>query len=822
MLYLASYTVILFTLQLMLILSKTPSWWLITIWGLLFCLVYVWRKRFYLPEDHPHAWQRKRLVTLWLVALLFLAFSHLYVSYDVHKKNRSYLANFLETKASDPSKEAKEKVVVSVQGHIHSPITIDGNRVSFILKVTQVNQARLPQAEKVAVHHYVSDQEELARYKQVSRLAYWAGEISLAEPSSARNPGAFDYSKYLSRQYIFYVGRVENGTWQHMPNSSLFAQFLNHLDRQRDRWLEQIEQIFSRDVAPVVQALTVGYKDQLDPELMELYRQLGVVHILAISGLHVGIITWGLFRLLSLLPLPREKVYFLLLIFLPIYMYLSGGQVSAVRACLMGMVAIIFLRFHWWQHALLGLYLIYVVMLLYDASYLYHIGFQLSFTITFVLIVAYPVVDKSLSRWPAILRQLIGINLLAELASLPIILFHFQQFSPFSFLTNLVVVPIYSIFLIPCSFMFILLSFIHADLVSMPVIFYESIFRWLQTGLELIKQSTYAVVYVGRPSLIWIGIYMGIMLFFFLLLENGRYKQAYLSLTLIVTSILVLLTAPYLDRKAYITVLDVGQGEAILLEMPFRQEVVLIDTGGIVPFPREEWAVPKQEFEVGRDVLLPYLRYRGINRIDKLLITHGHFDHYGGIQGLLGEVKIKEVLRSPIYPQSETEEAIFADVKNRGIPIYSLSEGDSWGGRDYLFYVLFPEKREPLIKEVENVHDYNLVIWTQIYQSTFIWTGDVEEYGERMILAKYPSLQADVLSIAHHGSQTSTSNEWLDQLKPRVGLISLGRNNYFGHPHPEVLERLAEHRVTVYRTDQHGGIRLTIGPERLEIVPTLH
>lgn len=821
MLYISSYVVFLFTIQLILILSKTPSWWLIALWGLLFFYVYRYRWKFYYPGDHPHAWNRKRMVAVWLASLLFLCASHVYFSFLIQQKTYSPISAYMEAATVSPQDPLVDEEPIYVTGTILSPISIDGDRVSYTLNVDSLNQEILPRSEKIIVQHYLNSLEERDKYTSVSRRDYWGSYVLLNKPSSARNPGAFDYKNYLSREHIYFVGRVIDPEWKHQPSDSWLGKWLNHVDQQRNRWLQQVEAIFSEDIVPIVQAMTMGYRDELAPELVEMYQQLGIIHILAISGLHVVIILWGLYRLLSLLPITREKIYLVLMIFLPLYMYLSGGQVSAIRAGLMGMVALIFLRFQWWKHSLLGLYAVYVAMLFYNPFYLYHIGFQLSFAVTFILITAYPSVEKNLSILPKGVRQVVGIAVLAQIASLPIILVHFYQFSPMSLLINILLVPIYSFIFIPAAFLLTLLSYIHTDLVSLFILFYEGLLGWIHQGLFILQEFPYAVLSVGRPSAWWLGIYIGIMVSFFILIEKGKGKLAWAQIALLVLCIGSLLIYPYFDHKAKIMVLDVGQGDAIVIELPFREEVILIDLGGQTQFIAEEWMQRKKEFEVGRDVILPYLRFRGINTVHKVINTHGHYDHFGGVQGLLGKINIEQVFRSPVYPQSEFEKEWLAKIAEENIPIYSLGQGDQWGTEHAFFHALFPQKKEKLGTDVNNLHDWNIVLWNQIYETTFLWTGDVEEYGESAIVEEYPELQADIVKIAHHGSQTSTSEAWLKQIKAQIGLISVGRNNRFGHPHPIIIERLAEEGLEVYRTDNHGGIMIQIKPQEMDIIPTL-
>jgi competence protein ComEC len=283
----------------------------------------------------------------------------------------------------------------------------------------------------------------------------------------------------------------------------------------------------------------------------------------------------------------------------------------------------------------------------------------------------------------------------------------------------------------------------------------------------------------------------------------------------------LLLVLPYLDQNAYVTILDVGQGDAIVIETPYRQEVVLIDVGGSVRLYREDWQEPSQPFEVGRDVILPYLKYRGINHVDKIVISHGHYDHWGGLEGLLGQIPIGMVIHPPLAPQSDPEKEWLAKIQHKQIPLYFVDRGDGWRTADAQFLVLYPEVDDQFKHYADHVHRYNLVLWNKIYNTTFLWTGDVEEEGEHDILDTYPHLETDVLKVAHHGSRTSSSERWLERIKPDVSVISAGRFNLYGHPHEEVLWRLGQSGSTLFNTAWHGAIFIVVKPSGYSIVPTL-
>jgi competence protein ComEC len=816
MYYVSSYFIFLFTIQLILILRQAPSLWLLAIWGLFFLSIVVFRKHLLFSQDHPHAHSRKQLIAITLASLVLLAISHSYFYYHAQKNYESIItSNLPHLYENDDS--------ILLSGRITSSVMGDGNRVRFDLLVDHIQHQKLPKKEKVRVTRYALSPEEVDAYTAITRGDLWQGHVKLSVPDLARNPGAFNYNRFLFYQNIHYVGQITDQEWMTDSDHTFIGKLVYHLDDQRNGWIKQIERIFSPDIAPIVQAMTIGYRTELDPVLVDMYQRLGIIHILAISGLHVGIIIWALFWALTQLPITREKVIAILLLFIPFYIYISGAQVSVVRAGLMAMIVLLCIRFHLWKHSLLGLYAVYILTLLIQPYSIFNVGYQLSFLVTFALISGYPFVERLFEqwKWPQSLKQVIAISLLAQLASIPIIIFHFYQLSPFSLFINIILVPIYSILFIPAAFVLTLISFIHIEIIQAGVYLYETILRFLHKVLHRINVVPYSTIHFGRPPMWWYVLYVVLLLAWLTQLERGRWRLSWTTVSLIPVLLVIQLLLPYMDREAKIMMLDVGQGDAIVIELPYRKEVLLIDLGGQFHFPQEEWMKRESEFEVGREIILPYLKYRGINKVHKIIITHGHYDHFGGIQGLLGQIDIDLVLRSPIAPHSVFEQEWINNISRLGIPIASLGGGDEWSTKQAYFHILFPEKQAGIANHVGSIHDYNVVVWNQIYQTSFLWTGDVEEIGEREILHHYPQLKADILKIAHHGSNTSTTEEWLNQVLPKVSLISLSRNNRYGHPHPMVSQRLEEYNSKVYRTDVHGGIMIKVNPTSFHIVPTL-
>ncbi|MDF2856342.1 MAG: hypothetical protein K0Q87_2193, partial [Neobacillus sp.] len=221
--------------------------------------------------------------------------------------------------------------------------------------------------------------------------------------------------------------------------------------------------------------------------------------------------------------------------------------------------------------------------------------------------------------------------------------------------------------------------------------------------------------------------------------------------------------------------------------------------GGIVSFPEEEWKRKKKPYEVGRDVVVPFLKGKGITKIDMLILTHGDMDHIGGAFSVITELRVGQIIMPSVAEPSETEESLIQLAKKMGIPVVKIFEGGQWESRNSEFNVLAPEKE---YKGERN--SGSIALFARVGGLNWFFGGDLEQNGEERIIMKYPQMTIDVLKAGHHGSKTSTSERFINQIKPKVALISAGEKNRYGHPHNEVLERL--NSIAVYRTDKHGAI----------------
>lgn len=682
------------------------------------------------------------------------------------------------------SPEEKNFMVV-----FQEPIKLDGNYFSAYGKEGE-------RKEKVAVRYYIRTKEEKEKIKKIGAGAVCPVKGNLKVPQGAKNENAFNYREFLYREKIHWIVQAENIELDQCRNE---RGFFYSLLKWRKSGIEYIEANFPQETAPIAEALIFGYRHSFEEDLLDAYEKLGIVHLLAISGLHVSLLTGLIFYSGLRIGIPREKMIDFLIAFLPAYIILTGASPSVVRAGLMMLIVLLFSRRgenKYWS-AMDGISIVFCFYLFCQPYIIYHIAFQLSFLVTFFLILSGRLLKKYSSSY---LFFLASVTFVSQLASIPVLLWNFYEISLFSFIVNIFYVPLYSAIVLPALLMLFVAHLLFGKMADPLLSLAELFFSLLNNGTKGLAQLPFSTLVIGKPSLLFLILFLvSIFYFFFQWEKRGKFPARHLPF--IAGLFFIRLALGAFSVYGEVTMIDVGQGDSIFIRLPFNRGTYLIDTGGVLQFETEEWEKRRQTFDPGKDILLPYLKSKGIRTIDKLIITHGDADHAGGAIALLKELAVREIVMPDVSEKSDLEKGIIAVSEQKGIPVRFAKRGDKWTSGEHVFAVLAPEKGGNGSK-----NDQSIVIYSEIGGLRWLFTGDLEEDGEKKLLARYPSLKVDVLKVGHHGSKTSTSEPFLEAYKPRVALISAGENNRFGHPHNEVVERLKKRNAAIFRTDEDGAI----------------
>ncbi|GAB7386600.1 DNA internalization-related competence protein ComEC/Rec2 [Bacillaceae bacterium] len=714
-----------------------------------------------------------------------------------------------------------------IEGMIASPVSVDGDLVRFTMKVKRavIERGGSPFAvaadgENVLVRLYLQTADEQRQAKTLSRGDYLIARASLAKPGEKRNPGAFDYARYLANRKIYCVATIES-LKEVKVDRARSGHWLAAVDRWRGRLASIISRLYPEDTAGLLRGMILGEREQVPQETLDTYAELGLIHVIAISGLHVALLAGGVLWLLRGLRLTKETAILFTIVVVSFYVLLTGASPSALRA---GVMVVFVLAAKYIHRSLSGLDALGIALLLllfFAPFFLWDIGFQLSFAVTAGLLLFVPTVAERLPWRRRALKNAAAVALVAQAVSFPITIYYFNLFSWLSFFANLVAVPLLSGIVIPLGFLSLLLGVLHESLAVLPSLGVQAVVAGTERFLRFIEEFNRIHLYWARPSIGWIAAYFAVFLVFMRSVKKfpGEKKTFYVSCCFYVALIAYAWNPDLFSRELRITFLDVGQGDATVLEFP-NGHVMMIDGGGTMTFSggKGEWAARKDPFRTGEDLLLPFLKYRGINRIDTLVVTHGDADHINGLIDLIDRVSIGRVIVNGNRPATSLERELYAALNRKKIPVYAARAGVSWNiARDAsLLFLRPPGGSRTFLGDGSHDNDASVVFLLQAYGKRFLFAGDLEAEGERDVLGRFSLPPVDVLKVAHHGSKSSTTDRWLDALKPRIAVISAGVNNRYGHPAPEVLERLRRRGSRVYRTDQSGAITLHVRQKGIE------
>ena len=619
-------------------------------------------------------------------------------------------------------------------------------------------------SEKVIASIYLNDNDSNLR-KKVSDFKIGDRIIlkgNLNKPLNNTIPNTFNYQKYLYYQKIYYLFTVKEII--SIENSS------NYFYQFQDFLYKRCEMI---DEKGYLTMLIYGKKN-IDTDTYSYLQDLGVVHLFAISGLHISIFTMLLEVLLK--KIKKGLRNFIIIIFLIIYASLLGFPASVMRALTMFIFLKIFsflkekfkMSFKTYEIMLLST----SILLIINPYFLYDTGFLYSNLCTFGLVFYN---DKTKNY----LLKSLKTTYIATIFSLPITVCLNYSYNLLTPLFNIVFVPFISFLFYPICLVTFLFPFF------LPVL--KILIKLLEL-LTIVFTKVSINIILPKMSIIVIIIYY---LNIFLL---SKYKKVYYHLF----NILFLLIYPYgysLDNSLNVYYLDVSQGDASLIISPRKKEVTMIDTGGLTT--DENYYTAKN--------IIKFLHSINIKKIDNLIISHGDFDHIGNAFYLVNNIKVGKV----IFNNNEFNELETNLIKILQDKKIEFQKGNSNLQGKYLTWQFLNTRL------YDNENDNSLVTYLKYQDYTFLFMGDASKLTEEDVIKKYKLPKIDFLKVGHHGSKTSSSKEFISKINPKYSIISVGRKNKYGHPNKEVLNNLDNSKI--YRTDQDGSIMFKIKDNKLEI-----
>ncbi len=625
-----------------------------------------------------------------------------------------------------------------------------------------------------------------------------------------RNPGDFHYRTFYHRQGIF--GRVFQDRDQELAYQPIrHGSWLQVIQSLRSLIKSQIRKHTPPESAGLLTALLLGDKSQVDPEIKSTFVKTGVIHVLAVSGLHVGYVLIILMVLTKFSRIPWGWDRLAIVLGLVVFVALTGGKASVVRASLMAglyVLAPVVNRTPILENILataaLGL-------LAWEPFNIMNAGFLLSFTAVISIVFFY----RKFELWlPEKMRVsqiqnkglqfvwgLFLVSLSAQLGTLPFVATYFHRLPLVALVANVIIVPLVGV-LVAEGFMLLFLGWLPGvgGLLGHTI---WGLTRLITGAAAFFSHFPYASIQVGQVSIWKILFYFLGLLALVWYLDRHRRAWAFI-LTLFMINVVVWTWAwrsPTLD----VLFLDVGQGDATLIRFP-NGKTMLIDAG-----PRTRY------HDAGEEQILPVLNYFGIKHLTWVVMTHPHNDHIGGFRSLLTKIPVDTAWDTSVDFDSWAYGNTLQMIKERGIVYQQPQRGQFWKiSPNTVLYCLAPDSLT--YPEGISVNNASLVLKLRYGSVTFLFTGDLEYEGEALLLPYENILDSEVLKVAHHGSITGTTDWLLTAVRPRLSVIPVGKKNKFNHPSPFVLERLRARGITLHRTDEAGALWLRSRGKTLEEV----
>ncbi len=648
------------------------------------------------------------------------------------------------------------------------------------------------------------------------------------------NPGRYDLVAAMGLRGISWSASLSDGRLVVPMGPGSLPPPARWLEKSRQPVRSLAEGGLKPENAALFRALILGERHRIAPAARELFDRTGLGHVLAVSGLHIGLVAWAAFALLhtllafsgSLAARGCHRRLAAALTCLPVVVYagLAGFQISAQRAMIMVLAFLASLLLQREKEAWSTLALAGIVILFLDPHALYSVSFQLSFGAVIGILWLTPGIYSRLCRsTPALLQPrsfatralayllgLIAVSLSATLILLPLIASHFHRLSLVTLPANVSVVPVLGLWVIPAALSSALVCLFSPALAAPLLYLTEKGLDLMNSLIRFWAALPKASLWVPTPSLAEGA------LFYLLLIGMLYWKRSAWARAAAVTALLCTLAVTgfwiqrlHFNRDLSVTYLDVGQGNAALLEFPNGKRM-LIDGGGF----------SRSHFDVGRMVVAPYLWHRKIMRVDYLVLSHPQADHLNGLPFIARAFGPAEFWHNGQASDSAAFRELLHLMHSRNAAVLTpaeLAAGRRINGVEV--ELLHPLPDPPaLSRNALGTNDLSLVLKITWRGTSFLFAGDIEGAGERVLIAGAgPRLESQVFLAAHHGSRNANSPELLRRVKAQLCVVSAGARNAFGFPHPETLRRLADAGCRILRTDQHGAIRVRVGNNGLEV-----
>ena len=644
----------------------------------------------------------------------------------------------------------------SITGKIIS-YSINGNKLKINIK----------DQEEIIATYYIETQEELAYLKEnigIGKTITVNG--SLNRPLNNTIPNTFNYKKYLYNNKIYYLFDAHSYS---IKNDN------NLLEKAKDYL---IKRAYNSKNSEYLLVLVLGDKALISSDEYNTYQNNGTSHLLAVSGSHITVILLVLsFFLKKSKEVPKLIIISLILLF---FAFVTNNAPAVNRAIYFFIINRINKLGNLKLSNIQVLFITAFILLLLDPFTLYDLGFIYSFCISFGIMYYSDKLNGN------IFIVTLKVSIIAFLFSLPISSYINYEINISSILINLIFVPWISYIVFPAS----IITFIF------PI--FNPILNILLSITNVLNNiGEFISIFINIPKM---PLIIAFVLFILLLLMKNNKK--YLYVIIIILGLIKL--SPLINSSYEIYYLDINQGDNAIIITPHKRDVIMIDTGGKITYEVEDWKKGNKTYNLS-DNTIKFLKSKGITKIDYLITTHGDYDHLGEAQNIVNKLTVKNVIfNNDTYNALELELIDVLNDKNikyyQNVKTLNITNNTIYFLNDNLY---------------DNENNNSNILYFSIYGNKFLFMGDAGVKAEEDLMNKYNLENITVLKVGHHGSNTSSSKNFIDYINPLISIISVGRNNRYNHPNTEVLDNLSN-RI-IYRTDINGTIKFSIKKNKFDI-----
>lgn len=771
---------------------------------------------------------------MWVAIVLLI----LYLIFNILSEEQTYKKRYI----FDDLLKNNDKISMNIRGEFESSLEGE-NSDSIILKHVRLyenssyNFKMLNNAYLPAIIIYVNDiPKDITPGNQINCKA------KLMNIKSATNPGEFDLRQYYCEKKIYYMAVCSEGDINIInAKSNVIKTFLFQL---RDNIKKVYIKCLPEKEAGTICAMLLGDKSIIDEDVKELYRQNGIGHLLAISGLHVTILCMGLKKLLSKLRVNEKAAIVIIVLFLLFYGLMTGFGVSTSRAVIMMLFALA-AQINGRSYDMLSAMSVSAVFIVVQKPYaLFSCSFLLSYCAIIAIAVVYPFLEKYVIVNEKLIthknkekffdyvmieiRKSFLMSFSIQFFTLPVILYFYYETPVYGLILNLIILPLSNLLVIFGAIGGVLgLLILPAGKFFLGIVYV--ILNIFEKSCTLFNDFPFHIIVTGRPGRCKIFIYyfviisvillfnkMEMLLFSNYAIKNELYtyvvnisrkvKHKTIFICLEILLLLVFILTPVRNKNADISFLDIGQGDCIIVKSESGR-VYMIDGGS------------SSKKNIGKYIITPYLKYYGITRIDYCIVTHSDSDHVSGILEILEQKKSDRIqIDNFMIPEpdeslkDETYKKLLQLAKENCKKVSYIKKFDMIQDKNLKIVCIHPERGY----YSDSANAYSAVLSITNNSNSILLTGDLEKDGETSVIETlnqhrnlFPKSYT-LLKVAHHGSKNSTSDEFLERVNPDISVISCGKKNRYGHPHDELLNRLKKINTTIFRTDMDGAVTLPL------------